>query len=580
MNHVTGTKAYTLSALTNGLVLNMLGNEPITVNKTSNSIHLETYAASIGKTSNVLLLPQEQVASNGILDRVPTVLSPLWIYLNLKGVMQDIPNRFSTFLSLVKLAGLENLITSDYSTLIAPSNAAFKALPSKTLTYLSSNPSALRTVLNYHFIGSVVDFVNYPLGATDFVSLQGSNLTLTRSQKTANSTIDLSFNNVRSSVFYLAKYNVLYEINQVLFPPGFAVITPASAPVQAPKNSLTTAADTLVGIVTTTPEFTGTATLIQVVGSTTPLNNPAGGPFTLFAAGNTALVNTVGQTYFNKLTTTAYKLHATSLTQYHIAPTELLSTDLTDGLSITMSNNQQLLVNVTKTGVQLITAGVSLGQQNPINVIVIDTAASNGVLHQIDAGLVPDWFFYNPKTALDALPSSFNKLSSLFVAAQITKELSMLVAATVCAPNNNAITSAPTSTMDYLSNPANHAVLEEVLLYHVIVGLVPFSELDFGTYQYPTMQGESINVTVTQSGTGGKVLRFNEARGAGAGFYLTKEDIIYEIDTLLIPPSLVNLIPSSNAVTSNAVDSSVVYGEASSLFSTALFGKPGIILAP
>ncbi|GKY98082.1 hypothetical protein MPSEU_000766100 [Mayamaea pseudoterrestris] len=582
-NHITETSAYKTSDLTNGLELNMLGNEPISINVTNNNVYLETFSASQGKTSNVLLLPREQMASNGILHRVPEVLSPYWVFLNLNGVMEEIPNRYSTLLNLIQVAGLQDVITSAFTTLIAPTNAAFNALPARTLTYLTSNPEVLRQVLEYHIINSVIDFTDYPLEDTSFTSVQGDAIVMSRRERRPGGTIDLFFNNIRSSVFYLAKYNVLYESPQVLFPPDFAIPSPAPGPTRAPA----TQTSTIFTIVSTTPRFTGIATLLEVAGVSGPLNNPDSGPFTLFAPGNAALKNTVGDAYYNKLTTPQYDLHATNLAQYHLATQELLANSLVDGLSITMTNNLQIVIDVTTNGsIQLVTPSVTAGKQVPINVIAADTIATNGVLHQIDAAILPYWFFLNPRTALAALPSTFSELSALFQTAQLQRELAMLVDSTLCAPNNIALTNTPQETIDYLLNPSNQAVLEEVLLYHVIVELIPFSELDFGTFEYLTMQGESITVTVTRSGASGKLLRFNEARGTGAGFYLTKQDLIYEIDALLVPPSLVNLIPSSSSLATPEAESKVaIYGNAKSLNTgpqteSKLIDRPGDIFAP
>jgi uncharacterized surface protein with fasciclin (FAS1) repeats len=198
---------------------------------------------------------------------------------------------------------------------------------------------------------------------------------------------------------------------------------------------------------------------------------------------------------------------------------------------------------------------VKAGKQAAIIVYFVEKPASNGVLHQIDSVLLPSWYFLNPKQALDALPSTFSRLSALIQAAQVTQEVSMLTNSTLCAPNNIALSNTLPATLAYLMDPNNKPILEEVILYHAIVGVIPFTQLSVGTHTYATLQGEPVPVTVTQTSTGsGKILRFNDARSVGTGFYLTKDDLIYELDRLLIPPSLLEFIPTLAATIAPPAD--------------------------
>ena len=59
----------------------------------------------------------------------------------------------STLNSLVKSAGLtDTLQSAGPFTVFAPSNDAFKAVPSKTMDTLAKDPAALKNVLTYHVI--------------------------------------------------------------------------------------------------------------------------------------------------------------------------------------------------------------------------------------------------------------------------------------------------------------------------------------------------------------------------------------------------------------------------------------------
>lgn len=223
LNHVTDTAAFSTSDLTDGLVLNMAGLESIQVDVTSNATFLNTVAALQLNASSVRLNRQNEEASNGILHRVPGVLSPAWAYLDLNGVMDVLQNRFSVLQELLVLAGMEDLVNARFNTLIGPSNEAFQALPRSTRRYLKSNPEALREVLSYHFATSVVNLVTYPVGDSTIESVQGDDIVLTRTESDNGEQITLTFNDIPSRIFYFSKYNILYEIDQVMFPPGFEI---------------------------------------------------------------------------------------------------------------------------------------------------------------------------------------------------------------------------------------------------------------------------------------------------------------------------------------------------------------------
>ena len=338
---------------------------------------------------------------------------------------------------------------------------------------------------------------------------------------------------------------------------------PTKAPTPRPTGHPTVPV-TFGSLVSGNLPLVGFTDLTEATDVATALDDPARGPFTVFAPPTASLVQTLTRPYFDKLQTEPYNLHTTSFTQFHIATGELQSDELVNGTTITMSNGLIIEVNVEGTTKQLVTSSVLFGLQEPINIIEADQSTSNGVLHLVDAPLLPFWYFFDPSTALLALPDTFSAFGSLIEAAQLSREIASLVDSTLCAPNNLAMASVPKETMDFLLDPINKVYLEEVILYHVIVDLLSFTQLDYGTSKYDTLQRDDVAVRVRESSSGGKLLRFNAAKGVGAGFYLTKEDIIYEIDRLLIPPSLVDAIPNSE-VALTEVSTAVAFGALNAL---------------
>ncbi|GAO31885.1 fasciclin domain-containing protein [Geofilum rubicundum] len=71
----------------------------------------------------------------------------------------------------------------------------------------------------------------------------------------------------------------------------------------------------------------------------------------------------------------------TEILTYHVVGSQALSTDLSDGMEITTLNGKDVTVTIDESGVKI--NGVSM-------VITADLMADNGVVHVIDAVLLPD----------------------------------------------------------------------------------------------------------------------------------------------------------------------------------------------
>jgi len=137
---------------------------------------------------------------------------------------------------------------------------------------------------------------------------------------------------------------------------------------------------------------------------------------------------------------------------------------------------------------------------NNANVIKADVLASNGVVHIIDAVLVPSNFALPPndivKTAL-----SVPQLSTLVTAVQaanVTAALSMPNGPyAVFAPTNDAFAKLPANVLNYLlSHPAD---LRNVLFYHLLPFRVYAEEIkNFARFR--TIQGGDIVFNIDAAG--------------------------------------------------------------------------------
>ncbi len=88
--------------------------------------------------------------------------------------------QLSTLNKLMADAGLQDTLrASGPYTVFAPSDAAFKAIPAKTMAELSSDKALLRSVLSYHVLPAKVAAADVKNGNAKTV--QGASLALSRS---------------------------------------------------------------------------------------------------------------------------------------------------------------------------------------------------------------------------------------------------------------------------------------------------------------------------------------------------------------------------------------------------------------
>jgi uncharacterized surface protein with fasciclin (FAS1) repeats len=119
----------------------------------------------------------------------------------------------STLSSLITKAGLTNTLNGTGSfTVFAPSNEAFKAVPSKTMDALAANPAQLTEVLTYHVLAAKAMSQDVKDGPAKTV--QGSSVALAKAG---------TFVTVEDAVVQTpdiaASNGVVHIVDRVLIPP-------------------------------------------------------------------------------------------------------------------------------------------------------------------------------------------------------------------------------------------------------------------------------------------------------------------------------------------------------------------------
>jgi uncharacterized surface protein with fasciclin (FAS1) repeats len=157
---------------------------------------------------------------------------------------------------------------------------------------------------------------------------------------------------------------------------------------------------------------------------------------------------------------------------------------------------------------------------------VADIMADNGVVHVIDAVLLPPTV-----TVVDIVvnSASHNTLETAVIAAGLADDLSGAGPFTVFAPTDAAFAALPAGTVEaLLTDPTGD--LANILLYHVLGASVKSTDLSNGQTA-TTLLGKDIKVTISASG-----VFINNAKVTVADI-MADNGVVHVIDAVLLPTS-------------------------------------------
>ncbi|HBL38183.1 MAG TPA: fasciclin [Flavobacteriales bacterium] len=255
------------------------------------------------------------------------------------------------------------------------------------------------------------------------------------------------------------------------------------------------------------------------------------GPFTVFAPTDDAIVALT-----EELGITAEDLLALpnlgEILQYHVVAAAAFSTDLSDGQSIATLLGEEVTVTVNQNGVMI----------NNAMVTVADIAADNGVVHVIDAVLLPP---PAETTVVDIIVES--ELHTILEAAVIAADLATTLSGegpfTVFAPTDAAFEALMAALGVSVEDLLEYPELTNVLLGHVVAGQALASDLSDGQ-QITTLLDADVVVSITADG-----VFINQAQVIVADV-TAGNGVVHVIDAVLLPPT-----PPSNTVVDIIVNS-------------------------
>lgn len=149
--HVSPDVMVTLDMITDGASLDMFGGTG-GITATVNEMGVFFSGASF---SDAQVVVKDLLGTDGVGHIVDQFFLPQQLTWTLLDIAGSIPG-FEDILDLVAAAGLEEELTQENRTILAPSNAAFASLPSDFLTQVAANPELRDDLLRYHIlIGSI-----------------------------------------------------------------------------------------------------------------------------------------------------------------------------------------------------------------------------------------------------------------------------------------------------------------------------------------------------------------------------------------------------------------------------------------
>jgi transforming growth factor-beta-induced protein len=257
---------------------------------------------------------------------------------------------------------------------------------------------------------------------------------------------------------------------------------------------------------------------LQRVGFVTALDEP--GNFTLFAGTNTGFETIPPEISDLLFLNDQFIPHFQSLILYNLLEGARFSSSFTDTEVLTTFNSEPVGVAIDPFRV------------NGIPIVTPDIAASNGVTHTIDGLLAPTWVFNSLRSRVRTAQDT-TILNELLDLTSINLEV-FGDEFTLLAPVDTAFLALGNDTLDALRGDV--AVLQQILEYHILVGVFISNEFTAAPGPFLTVEGRDVTFDA-------ETAVFNNA-GALAGDILANNGVLFKLDAVLQFPSQARVAPS------------------------------------
>jgi len=294
--------------------------------------------------------------------------------------------------------------------------------------------------------------------------------------------------------------------------------TPMPDPTATPEPMLSDIVDTAVA----DGRFTTLVAAVQAAELVDTLKGE--GPFTVFAPTDDAFA-ALPEGTLDSLLLPENKQALTDILLYHVVSGKVMAADVTALTSATTVLGKDVTVKVDMGNVYI----------NEAQVVITDIATSNGVIHVINAVLLPpadEVAMEEKNTIVDIAVADgrFTTLVAALTAADLVETLSGEGPFTVFAPTDDAFAALPAGTLDTLLLPESKQALTDILLYHVVSGKVMAADV-VTLSGATTVLGKDVTITVKD----GKVF-LNDTVQVIITDIEASNGVIHVIDAVLLPP--------------------------------------------
>ncbi|MFZ1767634.1 MAG: fasciclin domain-containing protein [Caldilinea sp.] len=270
---------------------------------------------------------------------------------------------FNTLVAAVEAAGLVDTLKGEGPfTVFAPTDEAFAALPAGTVEALLADPEGqLTQILLYHVVPGKVMSTDLSDGMTAD-TVQGSPVTFT----IADGVVKVNDATVVTADIE-ASNGVIHVIDSIIMPPAEDAMA-SEAEAAAPVGNI-------AEVAAAAGNFTTLLAAVEAAGLVDELTSE--GPFTVFAPTDEAFAALPAGTVDTLLADPEGALRDILL--YHVVAGKVMSGDLSDGMTANTLQGAPVTISLADGAVKV----------NDSNVVAADVEASNGVIHVIDAVLLP-----------------------------------------------------------------------------------------------------------------------------------------------------------------------------------------------
>ena len=297
------------------------------------------------KINDAKIVATDIEASNGVIHVIDSVILPPADIVDVAATAGS----FNTLIAAVQAAGLEETLRSKGPfTVFAPTDEAFAKLPEGTVEALLADPEALANILLYHVVPGKVMAADVSDGL-EAETVQGSSVRFAIHSDGAP-----AIEGALITATDIEAFNgVIHVIDSVILPPKDIVDTAIEA-----------------------GSFTTLVAAVQAAGLEEALRGE--GPFTVFAPTDAAFAALPAGTVESLLAEPEGALKDILL--YHVLSGKVMAADVTDGLEAETLLGKMVSFALHSDGVVTI---------NGARIITTDIRTSNGVIHVIDAVILP-----------------------------------------------------------------------------------------------------------------------------------------------------------------------------------------------